>query len=85
MFSDAEGLAGRLGNATVIGGAVPEEPIPSWRKGFQSGPEPSRARRQARAKRPFTARTALADFPLGGNGPVPQAMSSSFNPQEDQS
>jgi hypothetical protein len=29
MFSDAVGLAGRLGNATVIGGAVSEEPIPS--------------------------------------------------------
>jgi hypothetical protein len=29
MFWDAVGLAGRLGNATVIGGAVSEEPIPS--------------------------------------------------------
>jgi hypothetical protein len=29
MFWNAVGLAGRLRNATVIGGAVSEEPIPS--------------------------------------------------------
>jgi hypothetical protein len=43
----AQGQKGRKRGFGVfsgaISGAVPEELIPSWRKGVQSGPEPSRA------------------------------------------
>jgi len=49
----------------AISRAIPQELIPSWRKGVQSGPEQSRAR-QARAKRSLTARIALGRFPREG-------------------
>src|SRR5215469_15801641 len=45
----------------MLGPAVPRELIPSWRRGFQSGPEQSRPR-GARRSGALTARTALGQF-----------------------
>jgi hypothetical protein len=44
-------------------------PLPSWGRGVQSGPEPSRARRfWARHSEPLTARAALKESRQEGKG-----------------
>lgn len=48
--------------------AIPENLIPSYRKGVQSGPEQSRARLWARAKRSLDGEDRSERVPIGRNG-----------------
>jgi hypothetical protein len=52
----------------AIAGAVPEELIPSWRKGVQSGPEQSRARSGA-SEAVLDGEDRSAKVSAGRNGP----------------
>lgn len=59
-----------MGTTTLSDGAIPEQPIPSLAERCSERARSSQGRAlYARAQRPFTARTALREFPREGRAP----------------